>query len=311
MEKRTVINPITRAKIGVGSKIYKNFIDQGFVEKNGTLVKKLKIYDDDLEKEVNNYEKQQLSSSTSSIDDELSDDDFFDSDSDKDEKEIDYGYNSDEDDNNINNDYDDDDKPAKIKREDDYSEEEYNVGEQQVVYESKRPFFTERELTNYTENLPFVRCECGKPIGFLAKRYELLEEQGYDREEIYKKLGLSRSCCMKNLTHQPQQLAVFPDKNKMYDLPSAKSVRVKKDTDKKEKNKKDIDKKKKGKKNESSSEELDDNPYLTGKITKDLKKMDLNKRVYEHAYPVKTNYNPKLLPRRNLSKTMYVSYVGK
>lgn len=302
MSKRTVVDPFSRNKIVVGGDKYKDLISRGYVEKHGSMIKK---YD---------------SESDSSEDFSLSDDGEYDlRENDDDEQEIDYNYDDDDDDNLFMDNDDLNENPSKSKKY--YDEEElYNANEKQVIYTSKYPVYSDRprlnqDLQRYTEDFPFVRCECGKPIGFLAKRYERLKEQGYDEEEIYAELNLSRFCCKKNMTYQQQLPTVFVNEKKLggFDEPAAKVVRVGKNSNINNKNSnKNIKKSKKkssssdelddnpfltGKKGKkiskksSSSDELDDNPYLTGKITKELKKMDINKRTYEGGFPVSTNFN--------------------
>lgn len=311
---RKVINPISKSKskIVVGGTIYNNLISQGYVEQNGTLVKELKIYDDETEALVDEYEyEKQLQSDDDNDDNDDNDEESSETDS---SREFDF---EDEDDFDEFIDNNDDDiitaKPKKGKPIYDPDEDiEYDDVNYQPYYEpfnaSTMPVFSRpTQQQTYLEILPPVRCHtCGKPVGTLYKTYEQMKKEGYTNEEIFEELEIKRYCCRVALEHPQKISSLEVNPNALYDLPSskniftqpaAKSVR----TTKLSKNK--------YLSNEPLTTKLRNKPVTTTVSSSYIT------RNYERAVPVTEEYNAKtvkLLSTRPLAGSKYmVSYIGK
>lgn len=309
---RKVVNPIskTKSKITVGGKIYNNLIEQGYVEINGALVKNLKVYDEDTEELVKDYEKQLIS--------EEEDENEASSETDS-SREFDF-EDEEEFDEYIEKDYIDDDIEAKPKGRSnntytDYDEEDIDYtgdATYQPYYQPFNPSMTPTfsrptQKTTYLETFPRVKCHtCSKNIGFKYKMYEEMKNEGYTPEEIFEELEIKRYCCMEALVHPQQMPTVYANPNAIYDLPTAKSSKPKLT-------------KNKYLSGETKTTKLTKNKYLSGEPTKEQVTSTIT-RDYQRGVPVnRSYYDPtqnintyKSLPTRQLAGSKYnVSYIGK
>ena len=187
--------------------------------------------------------------------------------------------------------YEEENEQNEKEYEEEYEEENEEKYEEEKEYNEKfYPTYVERKhnYQEYTETIPFVRCfECGKPIGTLHQTYERLKLEGYPPEEIYKKLNITRYCCMKNLEY-PQQIPTMNEQlTSVQHVPSTKVVKCK-----------------------PNNVNISDNPYLSNK--QNVIVSDTNMRVYgtENESPKTTIVNYTTLPKRSLGKYQ-VSYLGK
>jgi DNA-directed RNA polymerase subunit N (RpoN/RPB10) len=311
---RKVINPIskTKSKITVGGKVYNNLIEQGYVEVNGTMVKNLKVYDEDTEELVKDFEKQLIS-----------DEEDYDTSSDTDSsREFDFDEEEGEFDEYV--DYDDNEEvttkaTSTRSRTYDYEEEDIDYASDtnyQPYYQPYNPSMTPvfsrpTQPATYLETLPRIRCHtCSYPVGKLYKSYEEMKKEGYTPEEIFEELEVKRYCCREALEHSQQISTLYGNPNAIYDLPASKTVQ-------------NVSKLTKNKYLNEKTSNLTKNKYLSNEKTN--KKATTNittniTRTYERGMPVnKTYYDPtsniyhyKSLPTRSLAGSKYsVSYIGK
>jgi DNA-directed RNA polymerase subunit N (RpoN/RPB10) len=306
---RKVINPISKSKskIVVGGTIYNNLIEQGYVEQNGTLVKELKIYDDETQEIVDEYEKQLQS-------DEDDNEESSETDS---SREFDFEDEDDFDEFIDNNDDIIATKPKKGKPIYDEDEDiEYDIN-YQPYYEpfnaSTMPVFSRpTQKQTYLEILPPVRCHtCGKPVGTLYKTYEQMQKEGYTNEEIFEELEIKRYCCRVALEHPQKISSLDVNPNALYDLPSSKNIFTQPAA-------KSVRTTKLSKNKYLSSEplttKLSKNKYLSNAPVVTTGSSSYITRNYERNVPVTEEYNVKTiksLPTRPLAGSKYsVSYIG-